>query len=38
VSFEIRYVQPQGAVTSFTATVQPFDPIRLFKEISGEIK
>jgi predicted Zn finger-like uncharacterized protein len=38
VSFEIRYVQPQGAVTSFNATVQPFDPIRLFKEISGEIK
>jgi len=38
VTFEIRYVQPQGAVVSFNATIQPFDPIRLFKEIAGEIK
>lgn len=38
VTFEVRYVQPLGAVASFNATVQPFDPIRLFKEIAGEIK
>ncbi len=38
VTFEVRYVQPQGAVASFNATVQPFDPLRLFKEIAGEIK
>jgi hypothetical protein len=38
VSFEIRYVQPQGGIASFNATLQPFDPVRMFKEISGEIK
>ncbi|HEY6010737.1 MAG TPA: hypothetical protein VIX18_04630, partial [Nitrospirota bacterium] len=38
VSFEIRYIKPQGGIGSFNATVQPYDPARMFKEISGEIK
>lgn len=38
VTFEIRYVQPPAGVASFNATLQPFDPIRLYKEIASENK
>jgi hypothetical protein len=38
VTFELRYLQPPGGVTSFNAFVEPFDPVRLFKELSEEIQ
>lgn len=38
VSFEVRYVQPPVGVASFNATLQPFDPVRLFNEIAAENK
>lgn len=38
VTFDVRYIQPTGGIASFNATVQPYDPARMFKEISGEIK
>ena len=38
VPFEMRYIQPPVGIASFNATLQPFDPIRLFKEIEQETK
>ncbi len=36
VPFEIRYLQPPKGVASFNTTLQPFDPIRLYKEMAEE--
>jgi predicted Zn finger-like uncharacterized protein len=36
--FEIRYLQPPVGVASFNASLQPFDPERLYKEIAEEAK
>jgi hypothetical protein len=33
VPFEMRYIQPPVGIASFNAMLQPFDPVRLFKEI-----
>jgi hypothetical protein len=38
VTFEVRYAQPPAGIASFNATLQPFDPIRLFKEIAEDLK
>jgi DNA-directed RNA polymerase subunit M/transcription elongation factor TFIIS len=38
VTFEVRYVQPPAGIASFNATLQPFDPVRLFKEIAEDLK
>jgi zinc-ribbon domain len=38
VTFEMRYIQPPIGIASFNAVLQPFDPIRLFKEIAKETK
>jgi phage FluMu protein Com len=38
VTFEMRYVQPPIGIASFNATLQPFDPVRLFKEIAEDLK
>jgi predicted Zn finger-like uncharacterized protein len=38
VPFEMRYLQPPVGIASFNATLQPFDPIRLFKEIQKDTK
>ena len=38
VNFDVRYVQPPVGVASFNATLQPFDPVRLYKEIALENK
>jgi hypothetical protein len=37
-AFEIRYLQPPDGIASFNATLQPFDPARLLKEIEREIR
>ncbi len=38
VAFEIRYLQPPIGVASFNASLHPFDPVRLYKEIAEEAK
>jgi hypothetical protein len=38
VPFELRYIQPPVGVASFNATLHPFDPVKLFKEIAEEAK
>jgi phage FluMu protein Com len=38
VSFEIRVMEPPVGVASFNATLQPFDPVKLFKEMVEEQK
>ncbi len=38
VTFELRYVQPLSDVSSFNAAVNPFDPVRMFKELAEEIQ
>ncbi|HUI45802.1 MAG TPA: hypothetical protein VL122_07465 [Nitrospirota bacterium] len=38
VPFEIRYLQPPAGITSFSATLQPFDPARLSKETEDQTK
>jgi len=38
VTFEVRYAQPPTGIASFNATLQPFDPVRLFKEIAEDLK
>jgi hypothetical protein len=38
VAFELRYVQPPAGIASFNASLQPFDPDRLFKEIAEDVK
>ncbi|HSB34318.1 MAG TPA: hypothetical protein VLG39_07670 [Nitrospirota bacterium] len=37
-SFEIRYLQPPDGIASFNASLQPFDPARLQKEIEVEAR
>jgi zinc-ribbon domain len=36
VKFEMRYLQPPSGIASFNAALQPFDPVRLYKEIAGD--
>lgn len=36
--FEIRYLQPPDGIASFNASLQPFDPARLQKEIEAEAR
>lgn len=38
VTFEMRYMQPPVGIANFNAALQPFDPIRLFKEIAADIR
>jgi hypothetical protein len=38
VRFEIRFMEPPVGVSSFNATLQPFDPEQLFKEMAEEQK
>ncbi len=38
ITFEMRYIQPPVGIASFNALLQPFDPMRLFKEIEQETK
>ncbi len=38
VPFEIRYLQPPIGVASFNTTLQPFDPVRMYKEMADEAK
>jgi outer membrane biosynthesis protein TonB len=38
VRFEIRFMEPPIGIASFNATLQPFDPEQLFKEIAEEQK
>jgi hypothetical protein len=38
VPFEMRYVQPPVGIASFNAVLQPFDPVKLFKEIEAETR
>jgi hypothetical protein len=33
VHFEIRFMELSNNIASFNATLQPFDPVRLYKEI-----
>jgi hypothetical protein len=36
--FEMRYLQPPDGIASFNASLQPFDPARLQKEIEAEAR
>ncbi len=38
VNFEIRIMEPPVGIASFNATLQPFDPVQLLKELSKEQK
>jgi phage FluMu protein Com len=38
VPFELHYFDPPVGIASFNAMLEPFDPIRLFKEIQKETK
>ena len=38
VNFEIRIMEPPVGIASFNATLQPFDPVQLFKEILEDQK
>lgn len=38
VTFEMRIMEPPVGVASFNATLQPFDPVQLFKEMAEEQK
>ncbi len=38
VNFEIRIMEPPVGIASFNATLQPFDPVQLFKEIVEDQK
>jgi zinc ribbon protein len=37
-AFEMRYLQPPASIASFNATLQPFDPALLLKEITEDTK
>ncbi len=37
-AFEVRYLQPPIGVASFNASLHPFDPVRLYREIAEEAK
>jgi len=38
VTFEVRYIRPPADIASFKVMLQPFDPIRLFREIAEDAK
>lgn len=38
VNFEVRIMEPPVGIASFNATLQPFDPVQLFKEIVEDQK
>ncbi len=38
VQFEIRFMEPPVGISSFNASLQPFDPEQLFKEMAEEQK
>ena len=38
VTFELKYLQTLSGVASVNATVNPFDPVRIFKELAEEIQ
>jgi hypothetical protein len=38
VTFEIRVLEPPVGVANFNANLQPFDPVKLHKEMSEEQK
>jgi hypothetical protein len=38
VHFEITIIEPPAGIVKFAATLQPFDPVQLFKEIIEEQK
>ncbi len=38
VTFEIRYLEPPADIASFNATLQPFDPEQLSKEVEYQVK
>jgi len=38
VHFEITIIEPRSGIVKFDATLQPFDPVQLFKEIIEEQK
>jgi len=38
VNFEIRIMEPPVGIASFNATLQPFDPVQLFKELVEDQK
>ncbi len=38
VNFDVRILEPPIGVASFNASLQPFDPVQLFKEIAEEQK
>jgi hypothetical protein len=38
VRFEIRFMEPPVGISSFNATLEPFDPEQLFKEMAEEQK
>jgi predicted Zn finger-like uncharacterized protein len=38
VNLEIRIMEPPAGVASFNVTLQPFDPVQLFKEMAEEQK
>lgn len=37
-TFELRYLQPPANLANFNATLQPFDPMQLFKEMAEDMK
>jgi len=38
VSFEVRCLEPPAGIANIKPIIQPFDPVRLFKEIAEEAK
>lgn len=38
IPFTIRYIQPQAGIASFNASLHPFDPAKLYKEIAEDTK
>ena len=38
VNFELRIMEPPVGIASFIVTLQPFDPIQMFKEMAEELK
>jgi zinc-ribbon domain len=38
VTFEMRYMQPPAGVANFNATIRPFDPISLYKDLAEDTR
>ena len=38
VPFEMRYIQPPLGIATFNAALQPFDPVKLYKEIEEDAR